>query len=163
SFEQAAAIPVNYVTAWLMLVKLGNVQKGDKVLIHAIAGGVGQAAVQICKWRGAEIYGTASPSKHARLQESGVPQCLEYTSQAVEAEVMRLTDGKGVQIVLDAVGGASFKKSYRCLSPMGRLFLFGASSASSGETRNIFTALKMLMGMPKFKPLQMMDKNRGVF
>ncbi|MFN7134733.1 MAG: alcohol dehydrogenase catalytic domain-containing protein, partial [Myxococcales bacterium] len=72
SFEKAAAIPVTYLTAWLMLIHLGNLRRGERVLIHAAAGGVGQAAVQLAKWRGAEIFGTASAGKHARLREAGV-------------------------------------------------------------------------------------------
>ena len=162
SFEGAAGVPVNYLTAWLMLVALGNVQAADRVLIHAAAGGVGQAALQICKWRGATTYGTASAPKHPRLKEMGLDHCIDYRSQDFEAEVSRLTDGQGVEIVLDAVGGASFKKSYRCLAPMGRLFLFGASSVVGGEKRQITTALKSLVQMPRFSSLKLMDENRGV-
>lgn len=162
SFEKAAAIPVNYITAWIMLVHLGNVSRGMKVLVHAVAGGVGQAALQICKWRGAEVLGTASGSKHARLKELGVAHCIDYTKEDFEAAVMKATDGHGVDLVLDAVGGSSFKKSYRCLAPLGRLYLFGASSFAPGTTRSIIAALTGLLSMPKFKPLDLMDKNRGV-
>jgi synaptic vesicle membrane protein VAT-1 len=163
SFEQAAAIPVNYLTAWLMLVHLGNVRAGDKVLVHAAAGGVGQAAVQIARWREAEIIGTASRSKHERLRAAGVHHCIDYTSQDFEAEVRRLTAGRGVDIVLDAVGGASFRKSYRSLAPLGRLFMFGASSAAPGERRQIWSALRALIAMPRFRAIPLMNENRGVF
>ena len=163
SFESAAAMPVNYITAWLMLIRLGNVQKGDRVLIHAAAGGVGQAALQMAWWRGAEIYGTASPGKHERLRELGVHHCIDYRSQDFETEIRRITDGKGVHLIIDAVGGASFKKSYRSLAPMGRLFLFGASSFAPGNKRSIIAALKGLMSLPKFKPIPLMNENRGVF
>src|SRR5207302_9347120 len=114
-FDKAAAIPVNYLTAWLMLVWLGNVRAGDRVLVHAAAGGVGQAALQICRWRGATVIGTASAAKHARLASQGVAHCIDYTRQDFETEVHRITGGAGVDIVLDAVGGRSFAKSYRCL------------------------------------------------
>ena len=163
SLEQAAAIPVNYLTAWLMLVYLGNVRPGDKVLIHAAAGGVGQAAVQIARWREAEIIGTASQSKHERLRAAGVAHCIDYTSQDFEAEVRRLTGGRGVDIALDAVGGASFKKSYRSLAPLGRVFLFGASSAAPGERRQVWSAVKALLSMPRFRSVPLMNENRGVF
>ncbi len=163
SFESAAAIPVNYITAWLMLIRLGNLQKGDRVLIHSAGGGVGQAALQMAKWRGAEIFGTASPGKHERLRELGVHHCIDYRSRDFEAEVARITDGKGVQLIIDAVGGASFKKSYRSLAPMGRLFLFGASSFAPGNKRSILAALKGLLSLPKFKPIPLMNDNRGVF
>jgi synaptic vesicle membrane protein VAT-1 len=162
TFEKAAAIPVNYVTAWLMLIHHGYVQKGDRVLVHAVAGGVGVAAVQICKWRGAEIIGTASGSKHARLKELGVAHCIDYTKQDFEVEVKRITDGKGVDLVLDAVGGKSFMKSFRSLAPLGKLMMFGVSSFAPGEKRSIVAALRGLMSMPKFGAIPLMNDNRGV-
>jgi NADPH:quinone reductase-like Zn-dependent oxidoreductase len=163
SFEQAAALPVNYLTAWLMLVWIGNVHPGERVLVHAAAGGVGQAALQICRWRGASVIGTASASKHARLLERGASYCIDYTTQDFETEVSRITDGEGVDVALDAVGGRSFMKSYRCLGPLGRLFLFGVSSFAPGTRRSIPSALKGLASMPRFKPIALMNDNRGVF
>lgn len=161
-FEAAAAIPVNYLTAWLMLVRLGNVQRGERVLVHAAAGGVGQAAVQICNWKGASVIGTASPGKHARLREAGVAHCIDYTTQDFEAEVMRLTDGEGVGVALDAVGGASFGKSYRCLGSLGRLYCFGVSSFAPGKSRSLLAALKGLLSTRRYGPIGMMNENRGV-
>ncbi len=163
SWEKAAAIPVNYATAWLMLIHLGNLRAGETVLVHAAAGGVGQAALQICKWKGATVIGTASPSKHARLRELGVAHCIDYTSQDFEPEVMRLTNGKGVDVVLDAVGGKSFAKSYRVLGSLGRLFMFGGSAFAPGKGVNPFALIKAFFGMPKFKPFQMMEVNKAVF
>jgi synaptic vesicle membrane protein VAT-1 len=162
SFEKAAAIPVTYLTAWIMLVYLGGVKKGDKVLVHAAAGGVGQAALQICRWRGAEVIGTASAGKHARLKELGCAHCVDYTSQDFEVEVKRITNGRGVDIALDAVGGESFKKSYRSLASLGRLYLFGVSSFAPGTRRSILSALAGLWAMPSFKPIPLMNDNRGV-
>jgi NADPH:quinone reductase-like Zn-dependent oxidoreductase len=162
-FSQAAAIPVNYVTAWLMLVRLGNVRAGERVLVHAAAGGVGQAALQICRWRGAQVLGTASAGKHARLASQGVAHCIDYMRQDFEAEVRRITGGAGVDIVLDAVGGRSFAKSYRCLGPLGRLFVFGASSFAPGERRSLLAAAHGLLTLPAFRPLALMRDNRGVF
>ena len=163
SWEKGAAIPVNYSTAWLMLIHLGNLRAGETVLVHAAAGGVGQAALQICKWKGATVIGTASPSKHARLRELGVTHCIDYTSQDFEPEVMRLTEGRGVDVVLDAVGGKSFAKSYRVLRSLGRLFMFGGSAFAPGKGFNPFAITKAFYSMPKFKPFQMMDVNKGVF
>lgn len=163
STEAAAAMPVNYATAWLMLVRLGNVQAGDRVLVHAVAGGVGQAAVQICNWRGAEVIGTASASKHPRLKEMGVAHTIDYTREDFEARVRDITSGRGVDIAIDAVGGESFKKSYRSLAPMGRLFMFGASSFAEGRTRSLLAALKGIVNTPVFLPIPMMNTNRGVF
>ena len=161
-FGGAASIPVNWLTAWLMLVRLGNVRVGDKVLVHACAGGVGTAAIQICRSRGAEVIGTASAGKHQRLQEMGVAHCIDYRNQDFESEIRRLTDDRGVDIALDAVGGESFKKSYRSLASLGRLFVFGVSSFAPGTRRSMVAALSGLWKMPSFKPLNLMDRNRGV-
>jgi NADPH:quinone reductase-like Zn-dependent oxidoreductase len=163
SFEQAAALPVNYVTAWIMLVHVGGVRTGDRVLVHAAAGGVGQAAIQLCRWRGAEVIGTASAAKHDRLRAAGVAHTIDYTTQDFEAEVRRLTDGRGVDIVLDAVGGESLRKSYRSLAPLGRLFMFGVSSIAPGERRSWLAAARGLVRTPFFHPVRLMNDNRGVF
>lgn len=163
SLEVAAAVPVNYLTAWLMLVELGNVHADHTVLVHAAAGGVGQAAVQICRSRGARIIGTASASKHARLREAGVAHCIDYRTQDFEVEVMRETEGLGVDIVLDAVGGQSYAKSYRCLRHLGRLFMFGASSFAPDTRRRLWPVIKGLIQTPRFRPFDMLDQNRGVF
>ena len=79
SFEQGAAIPVNYATAWAGLIGYGNLQIGERLLVHSAGGGVGIAATQIAKRGGAEVYGTASPGKHARIVELGVDHALDYT------------------------------------------------------------------------------------
>jgi NADPH:quinone reductase-like Zn-dependent oxidoreductase len=163
TFEKAAAFPVNYSTAWIMLVKLGNLGKGERVLIHAAAGGVGQAALQLAKWRGAEVFGTASASKHERLKQLGVAHCIDYHHQDFEEEIRRITGGKGVHLVIDAVGGRSFRKSYRSLAPLGRLFMFGASSLAPGQKLNPVAAVRGLLTMGAFKPVPLMNDNRGVF
>jgi NADPH:quinone reductase-like Zn-dependent oxidoreductase len=162
-FAGGASIPVNYLTAWLMLVRLGHVRAGERVLVHACAGGVGLAAVQICRHFGAEVIGTASAGKHERLREMGVSHCIDYRTRDFEEEVADLTGGKGVDIALDAVGGESFAKSYRCLDSFGRLFIFGVSSMAPGSKRRLGSALLGLWRMPKFKPLSLMSFNRGVF
>lgn len=162
AFEAAAAIPVNYLTAWLMLVSMGNIRRGETVLVHACAGGVGLAALQICRHFGAEVIGTASASKHPRLLDLGVAACIDYRTQDFEVEVAKLTDGRGVDIALDAIGGKSFAKSYRSLAGLGRLFIFGSSSVAPGSKRSMITALLQLWRMPTFKPMKLMSHNRGV-
>ncbi len=163
SAVDAASVPVNYLTAWLMLVRLGHVRAGERVLVHACAGGVGLAAVQICRHCGAEVIGTASSSKHERLREMGVSACIDYRSRDFEDEVRRLTGGRGVDIVLDAVGGASFRKSYRCLADLGRLFLFGVSGLAPGTKRSLLAALGGMLKMGSFRPIRLMNDNKGVF
>jgi NADPH:quinone reductase-like Zn-dependent oxidoreductase len=163
SLEAAAALPVNYATAWTMLVRLGALQPGETVLVHSAGGGVGIAALQICKWRGAVAIGTASAGKHARLKELGYAHCIDYRRQDFEKEVMRYTAGRGVDVVLDPQGGNSFRKSYRCLAPLGRLFLFGMADSVQGERMNPLALLKALVTTPWFHPLSLLNNNRGVF
>ena len=163
SLETGAAIPVVYATAWIMLVRLGAIQADDTVLIHSAGGGVGLAALDICKWRGATAIGTASVGKHERLREMGFAHCIDYRTQDFEEEVKRWSNGRGVDIVLDAQGGNSFRKSYRSLAPLGRLFCFGAATIATGKTASMLSILKMLVRTPFFHPLPLMNTNRGVF
>ena len=161
SFAEAASIPVVWLTAWHMLVELGNLRRGHVVLIHAAAGGVGTAAVQICKKFGATSIGTASSGKHERLRELGLSQAIDYRKVDFEREVKRITGGRGVDIALDAVG--TFRKSFRCLAPVGRLMMYGASATVSGERRNFFAALGTVLKMRWFHPLQLLPDNKGIF
>ena len=156
TFEQGAAIPVNYVTAWAALIRFGAVQPGERVLIHAAAGGVGIAATQIAKRAGAEVYGTASPSKHERCREVGVDHALDYTSPGWERDLPKM------DVVLDAVAGQSFRTSYSLLRAGGRLVAFGASSLVSGQRRNVVTALRTLARMPRFNLIKQMSESKAV-
>jgi NADPH:quinone reductase-like Zn-dependent oxidoreductase len=160
SFEEAAAIPVNYLTAILMLRNFGNVREGNKVLVHAAAGGVGMAAIQLCRIAGAEVIGTASASKHATLKQMGVAHCIDYRTEDFEEGVKRVTNGRGVDIVLDATG--AFRKSYRCLAPLGRLVCFGLSQASSGMGPSRLRALLAVAQLPFFHPIKLMNDNKAV-
>jgi NADPH:quinone reductase-like Zn-dependent oxidoreductase len=159
-FEDAAAIPVNYLTAVLMLRHFGNVKRGERVLVHAAAGGVGMAAIQLCRIAGAEVIGTASAAKHATLRDAGVAHAIDYRTQDFEAEVRRITGGRGVDIVLDATG--AFRKSYRCLAPLGRLVCFGMSGASTGLAPSWLSAAKRIATLPWFHPIRLMNDNRAV-
>src|SRR5262249_21632059 len=156
-FATAAAIPVNYLTAVLMLRHFGNVHHGETVLVHAAAGGVGMAAIQLCRIAGAQVIGTASAGKHAVLRDAGVAHAIDYRTQDFETEVRRLTNGRGVDIVLDATG--AFRKSYRCLAPLGRLVCFGFSSAATGLAPNRLGALAKLVRIPWFHPVRLMNDN----
>ena len=109
-----------------------------------------------------KAMGTASAAKHARLKELGCSECIDYRSQDFEQEIGRLTGGRGVDVVLDAVGGGSFRKSYRCLAPMGRLVMFGASTLAPGKKANPVAAIGTLLRMPSFKPMDMMSNNKSV-
>jgi NADPH:quinone reductase-like Zn-dependent oxidoreductase len=162
-FEAGAALPVAYLTAYHMLIHLGNLHRGERVLIHSAGGGVGIAAIQLARWREAEIFGTASAGKHDRLRELGVHHCIDYRTEDFEEVIKRETGGKGVHIALDAVGGDSFKKSYRSLAKTGRLFCFGVSSFAPGQKRRLLSAARSLVSMPLFHPVGFMQQNKGVF
>ncbi|MBI2706252.1 MAG: zinc-binding dehydrogenase [Actinobacteria bacterium] len=161
---KAACIPVAYLTAYMMLNRLGSVRTGETVLIHSAGGGVGLAALQLAKGLGAVTIGTASAKKHERLHELGLDHSIDYRTQDFETEVKRLTGGRGVDVALDAQGGASFRKSYRSLAPMGRLFLFGLASGNAPTRKDAWkTVPKMLATTPFFHPFSLMNNNRGVF
>jgi NADPH:quinone reductase-like Zn-dependent oxidoreductase len=156
SFEQGAAIPVNYATAWAGLLGYGNLQRGERVLIHAAGGGVGIAATQIAAREGAEIFGTASPSKHERIRELGVQHTLDYTRDGWEQGLPKF------DLIMDALGGASFRRSYNLLRPGGRLVAFGASAIVSGEKRNPASALRTVLRMPRFNMIKQMSESKAV-
>jgi NADPH:quinone reductase-like Zn-dependent oxidoreductase len=156
SFEQGAAIPVNYGTAWAALLGYGSLRAGERVLIHSAGGGVGIAATQIAKRSGAEVYGTASPGKHARISELGVDHPLDYTKPGWERGLPRF------DVILDAIGGKSFRLGYEMLRPGGRLVAFGASSVVSGERRNLVTALRAVVRMPRFNMIKQMSESKAV-
>ena len=164
SFEEGAAIPVNYLTAYQMLVQMGSLKAKERVLVHSAAGGVGLAAIDLCNIHGAIVFGTASPSKHAMLRERGVAHAIDYRSQDYEAEIRRLTNGRGVHVVLDAMGGTHWKKGYRCLAPTGRLVMFGFSSAATGKSRSLVSFLKAVLSTPMFSfpPPKLINDNKAL-
>jgi NADPH:quinone reductase-like Zn-dependent oxidoreductase len=168
SFEQGAAFPVNYGTAYAALIVMGSLREGDRVLIHAAAGGVGIAATQIARNVGAEIFGTASPSKHDAIRSQGVTHAIDYRGQDFEAETMRITGGEGVDLIIDALGPTSFRKDYRLLRSGGRLVMYGLSEATKESGRDLPAALKSLAKMPLatipwWKSLALMNENKGIF
>jgi NADPH:quinone reductase-like Zn-dependent oxidoreductase len=156
SFEQGAAIPVNYATAWAALIGYGSLRAGERVLVHSAGGGVGIAATQIAKRLGAEVYGTASPSKHRRILELGVDRALDYTRPGWERQI------GSFDVILDAIGGRSFRTSYSLLRAGGRLVALGASAVVSGERRNLLTALRTVARMPRFNLIKQMRESKAV-
>jgi NADPH:quinone reductase-like Zn-dependent oxidoreductase len=157
SFEQGAAIPVNYATAWAALVGYGSLQPGERVLVHSAGGGVGIAAVQLARRFGAsEIYGTASPAKHERVRELGYDHVLDYKDVNDKGALPQF------DVILDAIGGHSLRTSYNLLRPGGRLVGFGASAVVSGAKRNLPTALRTLARMPRFSLVKQMSESKAV-
>jgi NADPH:quinone reductase-like Zn-dependent oxidoreductase len=165
SAEEGASIPVNYLTAWQLIVAMGGLKAGETVLVHSAGGGVGIAATQIAKHIGAKVIGTASAGKHAELSALGVDHLIDYRTEDFEKRAREITGGRGVELILDAVGGDSLKKGYRLLAPTGRLGIFGASSAATGKAAGYFGMASMLVKTPwvQFNPLSLMSANKGVF
>lgn len=162
SIEDAAAIPVDYLLAYLMLVVMGSLQPGNRVLIHNAAGGVGLAALDICKILGADTYGTASPEKHEFLLSRGLHHPIDYRNQDYERVLLDLTGGHGVHIVLDALGGVHWPKNYRLLLPTGRLIHYGLASLAPEIKKRLFSYWRGLIMMPFYTPFRLMRDNKAV-
>jgi NADPH:quinone reductase-like Zn-dependent oxidoreductase len=165
SAREGAAIPVNYLTAWQLIVVMGGLKPGETVLIHSAGGGVGIAATQLAKHIGATVIGTASAPKHEELRKLGIDHLIDYRTEDFEARARQINGGRGVELILDAVGGESLKKGFGLLAPTGRLGAFGASSAATNKTGGKFGLVSMLAGTPwlQFNPLSLMNANKGVF
>jgi NADPH:quinone reductase-like Zn-dependent oxidoreductase len=163
--QVGAAIPVNYFTAYMLVIAMGGLRRGETMLVHSAGGGVGIAATQLAKHIGATVIGTASSSKHEHLHGIGVDHVIDYRREDFEKRTLEITGGRGVELILDAVGGDSFKKGYRILAPTGRLGMFGMSSAATGKQRSVTSLLRTLASMPwlQFTPISLIDKNKGVF
>lgn len=161
-FDEAAALPVNYLTAFHMLHNVARIRGGERILIHMAAGGVGLAAIQLARRvPGVVLYGTASASKHALLKEAGLDHPIDYRHVDYAEEVRRLTGGAGVDLVLDALGGKDWLKGYRLLAPVGHLIAFGWANMVSGTKRsNLHVASEFLFKMPRFSPMRLMSANK---
>jgi NADPH2:quinone reductase len=128
-----AAAMLQGMTAHYLAHTTYHLRPGDTCLVHAAAGGVGLLLCQMARRAGARVIGTVSTEEKARLaREAGAHEVVLYTKQDFEAEVKRLTDGKGLQVVYDSVGKDTFEKSLNCLAPRGYLVLYGQSSGSVG-------------------------------
>ena len=133
STRQGAAAMLQGMTAHYLACSTHPLKKGDTCLVHAAAGGVGLLLCQIAKMRGARVIGTVSTEEKAKLaREAGADEVILYTKQDFEAEVKRLTSGKGVQVVYDSVGKTTFDKGFNCLALRGLMVLYGQSSGPLG-------------------------------
>lgn len=157
SFEQGGAIVTNYATAWEGLFGSGHLRAGQHVLIHAAAGGVGIAAVQMARAAGAVVHGTASPTKHSRLQALGVDRVIDYRQDDWWKDL------PPYDVILEAIGGRSLRRSYTLLRPGGRVITYGASSLLRGERRSMRTAMPQALAMMRgFNLLQQLDESKTV-
>lgn len=133
SFAKAAAFPVQFLTAYNVLHDWGGLEAGERVLIHAAAGGVGSAAVQLAHDAGAEIFATASTQEKLDLaSDLGADHTINYTEESFGNRINDITDGRGVDMVLDGVGDDTFTESLDCLAHFGRIVAYGAASGVPG-------------------------------
>lgn len=161
-FDDAAAIPVNYVTAYHSMFAMGNLQPGDRILIHGAAGGVGIAAVQLARARGLVIFGTAGPAKQEYLRKIGVDHAIDYSKTDFVQAVHKFAP-EGVEMAMDAIGGKSFARSEQCLGPTGRLVVYGFSAAAGPEgKRSLLRGAIALAQTPRFHPLKLMSQSHAV-
>jgi NADPH:quinone reductase-like Zn-dependent oxidoreductase len=163
TFEEGAALPVTYLTAYHMLFNVFRVRAGDHVLVHQVAGGVGTAASQLCRSvGGVTTYGTASEGKHAYVRENGCDYPIDYHSVDYVKEIQKLTKGRGVDVVLDALGGSDWKKGYSLLRPGGLLIPFGWANMAKYGKRRMTHVVAQFSRMPWWTPVRLMHDNRGV-
>jgi NADPH2:quinone reductase len=139
TFEHAAAFPAQVLTAWHLLYTAHETKPGQTVLVHSAAGGVGIAAVQIAKAAGARVIGTVSnASKAALIKEYGADDAIDYVANDFAVEANRITGGRGVDLILDAVGATTLDKGLTCLAPFGHLILYGRAGGQP-EPLNLLT------------------------
>ncbi len=163
SFAEAAAFPVNYLSAYHGIVTLARIQPGERLLLHAAAGGVGIATIQIARRLGAEVFGTAGSDEKVRtVLEQGAAHAINYTREDFAARVRKLTGGYGVDVVMDAVAGKVFKPSWRLLAPMGRYVIFGMASVSGTRGLNYLRAARQLLALGWIFPLSLVTANKSI-
>jgi NADPH:quinone reductase-like Zn-dependent oxidoreductase len=163
SFEQGAAVPVNYLTAYQLLVVMGGLKGGERLLIHNAGSGVGLAALDLAKHIGAIPVGTASAGKHEFLLERGFKAVIDYRVQNWLEEAQKWSQGQGFDLIIDPIGGRNTMKNYRALARTGRLGLFGLMTATQTKFSAKFNLVKTVLNMPRFHPVRLMNANKGVF
>ncbi|CAB1431359.1 unnamed protein product [Pleuronectes platessa] len=162
SFEEAAALPVNFITAYMMLFDFGNLRPNQSVLIHAAAGGVGIAATQLCKTvKDVTVFGTASASKHETIGEGGVTHPIDYRTKDYVEEVRKISP-KGLDIILDPLGGSDTHKAYNLLKPMGKLITYGAANMLAGQKKNLIAVAKNWYHQFSIHTLSLIQGNKSV-
>jgi len=162
TISDGAAFPLVYMTAYMMMFDLGNLKKDEIFFIQGAGGGVGTAAIQLAKAVGAKIIGTSSLWKHNQLQKMGVDLCIDYNSDNVRKKIMEYTNGYGVDLIIDPVGGKQWAESYKTLAPMGKLIVYGNQNLVKGPTRSFVALMKEYFSMPKIKPFEMIGANKSI-
>jgi NADPH:quinone reductase-like Zn-dependent oxidoreductase len=166
TLEQAAALPAVYLTAWHALHEVARVRRGESILIQAVAGGVGLAALQLARHAGMTTYGTASrEEKLGFARAHGLHHGIDYAKSDFELEIRALTNGRGVDVVLDSLGGEGLRKGYRCLARGGRVIAIGAAQVAPRARTSPFELLRAGVEIVKggvFHAFRLIEDNRGV-
>lgn len=163
SFEEAAALPVNYITAYHILFRVHRLLPGDTILIHMAAGGVGTAAIQLARTvPDVTILGTASAGKHDFIRELGCHHPIDYRREDYVERTRELTGGMGPDLIVDALGGTDWKRGYQLLRAGGLLVAFGWANMSQGKTRSPIKTAREFFRQPLLFAPKMMQENRGV-
>jgi NADPH2:quinone reductase len=163
TFEDGAAFLASYLTAYHGLVRLANLLKDEKLLVHAAAGGVGLATTQLARHLGAEVFGTAgTEEKCAMVRNQGAHHVINYTTEDFEERVREITQGYGVDVVMDSVGGEVYRKSWQLLAQMGRYILFGVSSVTGKGALSRLKAAGVYSLMKPIFPPNLMTANKGI-
>lgn len=159
---EATALATQYCTAWFAASHMVSLHAGDRVLIHAAAGGVGTALVQIARWKGCEIFGTAgSPEKIAYLRAIGVDHAINYREVDFVTEVKGILGNHRVDVAFDPIGGENFKRTFSIVGSGGRIVTFGASEWSTSKG-GFFDKLKLAFGFGLLHPITLLMKSRAV-
>jgi len=160
SFEQGAAFLVTYLSAWHGLKTLAQVRKNETVLVHAAAGGVGTAVLQLGRAWGCRLIGTASsPAKCDVAREQGAEYVIDYVRGDFEQRVRDAIGGNNVDIVMDSVGGRVMKKSLNLLAPMGRYILYGFAAAAGPRRLHYLRLARELLAFPFLRPMSFPSRN----
>lgn len=167
SFEEGAALLVNYATAYAALMVLGGAREGERLLIQGAGGGVGLAAAQIARQAGVEVIGAAAPFKHDAIRAHGVTHPIDSRAGDLKRRVLELTAGEGVDVAIDAAGPKSFRTSYGLLRPGGRLVMIGYYAAADRGLRATLSLVRSvatwpLATMPWWSFVTVLRQNRAV-
>lgn len=160
--EEATALATQYCTAWFAACQMVNLKPGDRVLVHAAAGGVGTALVQIARWKGCEIFGTAStPEKLEYMKEQGVHHAINYKQTPFDKTILDILGDNKLDVAFDPIGGRSFRKSMSLLGAGGRIVAYGASEWSASRGR-LTDKLKLAFGFGFLHPIALLMQSRSV-
>nr|XP_047924870.1 synaptic vesicle membrane protein VAT-1 homolog-like isoform X3 [Anser cygnoides] len=160
SFSEAAAFPMNFVTAYMMLFEVANLREGMSVLVHSAGGGVGQAVAQLCSTiPNVTVFGTASSFKHEAIKDS-VTHLFDRNADYVQ-EIKRIST-EGVDIVLDCLCGENTGKGLSLLKPLGTYILYGSSNMVTGETKSFFSFAKSWWQVEKVNPIKLYEENKVI-